>query len=622
VLEDNKSRGPSGSSELEQRLASFRERFPVDDRAFDFLEKSPTAVLTKVLTEFRPQQEGQPKYSALLTHFVRQVRNRIERRERQDPRQGSGTHRRRRRQPVSHSHKRHSHSAIRGCDQGAPQAEGSGAAIMRQPSVSSKGSAKMHCDNHSRSSSLSSLGGSQDCSSEASFTGASRLSTSHSHSSSRMSSTSRSRSSIGSSAGVSEGCAKTVEEKMASIISGAKEDERHKIAEAEADARRAVEERVAQAEEEADQEMKAKLAEYQQILQSQRQDKIEHVVRAADIAAKEHIKRAHVEAEQERIRKVQMAKTDIEVALQEAREQREKHRQQRHRERGDKAKKRKEELDKQRRLKPHRGKLRRVSLKKVIRHDKKRRRRRRRRDPKERTMHGDSRSPSCSAVPPGLRSRSRRNRQRSDRDPLAEDRRRPRSRSRNGAAASADRQAQDRSPTEAELRSFRDRYPMDDRAFLALTQAPSSVRRDAITQFKPRREGEDDYSALVASFLRSLLARQDRAARPPLRQRRWRDRRETRENGAERESSPLSAFRTRYPMDSRAFAALSRAPTNVRAVVVSDFKPRREGEDDYSALVMSFVRAVQSRVGMGKENESNERPRGDKDEDKLSRRDD
>jgi len=253
--------------------------------------------------------------------------------------------------------------------------------------------------------------------------------------------------------------------------------------------------------------------------------------------------------------------------------------------------------------------VRKKKLKKAVQDSKKRKRHRRSRKTKEPESERCSRSRSSSSgAVRSRRHRSSRKRTRTEKDSSPEAHRRGRLRSRSrDRSGNSDREPRERSPKEAELQAFRERYPMDSRAFLALSQAPSSVRRDALSQFKPRREGEDDYSALVSSFLRSLIARHERAGRPPPRQRRWRDTRESRDQDDaedERGDSPLSAFRSRYPMDSRAFAALSRAPPNVRAVVLSDFKPRREGEDDYSALVMSFVRAVQSRVGIGRERSS------------------
>ncbi|CAE6947833.1 unnamed protein product [Symbiodinium sp. CCMP2592] len=50
-------------------------------------------------------------------------------------------------------------------------------------------------------------------------------------------------------------------------------------------------------------------------------------------------------------------------------------------------------------------------------------------------------------------------------------------------------------------------------------------------------------------------------------------------------------------MDDRAFGVLERAVPAVQATILADFRPRREGEDDYSALVMGFLRSIESRTG-------------------------
>lgn len=172
----------------------------------------------------------------------------------------------------------------------------------------------------------------------------------------------------------------------------------------------------------------------------------------------------------------------------------------------------------------------------------------------------------------------------------------------------------DQSPMSA----FRSRYPMDERAFSALQQSSPGVRDTVMSDFKPRREGDDDYSALVMTFVRAVMNRREHGPRPPGPpvNRREHGRGQEEYNHEEKpaakrdhdpqdgeddeESTPLSSFRLRYPMDDRAFSALQQASSAVQDVVISDFKPRREGEDDYSALVMSFVRAVQTRVGAGR----------------------
>lgn len=61
----------------------------------------------------------------------------------------------------------------------------------------------------------------------------------------------------------------------------------------------------------------------------------------------------------------------------------------------------------------------------------------------------------------------------------------------------------------------------------------------------------------------------------------------------------MKDFRERYPMDERAWSILLSAREPVQDLLVQDFKPRREGEGDYSALVISFMRSIELRVKSG-----------------------
>jgi len=128
-----------------------------------------------------------------------------------------------------------------------------------------------------------------------------------------------------------------------------------------------------------------------------------------------------------------------------------------------------------------------------------------------------------------------------------------------------------------------------------------------LQSFKPKREGEDDYSALVATFLRSVMSRKSKGEGKGKASR-----------GDDRDDGdPLNSFRRRYPMDDRAYKLMEEADPKVRTTVINDFRPRREGEADYSALVMAFVRAVQQRNGMGQQDSRDRRDtdRQDKDGD-------
>mmetsp|Transcript_43377 Transcript_43377/g.80772 ORF Transcript_43377/g.80772 Transcript_43377/m.80772 type:complete len:724 (-) Transcript_43377:54-2225(-) len=130
------------------------------------------------------------------------------------------------------------------------------------------------------------------------------------------------------------------------------------------------------------------------------------------------------------------------------------------------------------------------------------------------------------------------------------------------------------------LREFRLRYPMDDRAFDFLEQAPTSVQEAVVSKFKPRSEGDEDYSGAVTTFTRRMKN----------------------EIGYERQGSDklrhlLHRFRGKYPMDDRAFDFLSQLSDELQEIVINEFRPRREGDSDYSAAVTSFVRTMRHRVG-------------------------
>eukprot|EP00930_Biecheleria_cincta_P087434 TRINITY_DN76665_c0_g1_i1.p1 TRINITY_DN76665_c0_g1~~TRINITY_DN76665_c0_g1_i1.p1 ORF type:complete len:705 (-),score=109.87 TRINITY_DN76665_c0_g1_i1:60-2174(-) len=157
--------------------------------------------------------------------------------------------------------------------------------------------------------------------------------------------------------------------------------------------------------------------------------------------------------------------------------------------------------------------------------------------------------------------------------------------------------AHDRSmepPTEEELTVFRLRYPMDDRAFEYLSTAPAAAQIQVITEFRPRTEGESDYSSLITSFVKrarmnapaqsvssvasAALRQADSAA--------WRQ--QVHEQLPSQEE--LTVFRLRYPMDDRAFEYLSTAPAAAQVQVISEFRPRAEGESDYSSLITTLVK--------------------------------
>merc|ERR1712118_424729 len=59
---------------ITQQIDTFLTKYPMDQRAYDFLVDSAPEVQLKVLAEFRPKSEGDSDYSACITTFVRRLR--------------------------------------------------------------------------------------------------------------------------------------------------------------------------------------------------------------------------------------------------------------------------------------------------------------------------------------------------------------------------------------------------------------------------------------------------------------------------------------------------------------------------------------------------------------------
>lgn len=79
-LEDEKNNPPpqvpggDGVAEV-STLAEFRQKFPFDDRAFDYIQQCRPEVRQRVLTEFKPSLSGNTKdYSKSITAFVRRCK--------------------------------------------------------------------------------------------------------------------------------------------------------------------------------------------------------------------------------------------------------------------------------------------------------------------------------------------------------------------------------------------------------------------------------------------------------------------------------------------------------------------------------------------------------------------
>ena len=138
---------------------------------------------------------------------------------------------------------------------------------------------------------------------------------------------------------------------------------------------------------------------------------------------------------------------------------------------------------------------------------------------------------------------------------------------------------------------------------------PPEVRIHVLQNFKPPREGEADYSALLMSYCKKMRENQQRVQ--PLQPAAYASY-ETRQVPPRAPERPqwnppaprraesntniyaLEGFRQRYPMDDRAFDFLKCASASTQQEVLERFAPQRQ-DSDYSALIISFAKRCRER---------------------------
>jgi len=151
---------------------------------------------------------------------------------------------------------------------------------------------------------------------------------------------------------------------------------------------------------------------------------------------------------------------------------------------------------------------------------------------------------------------------------------------------------------DAEMDAFRQRFPMDEQAASYLMTSSPDVRTSVLRNFRPPREGDSDYSALLIAFTkRCRLAvpsrtRQTEQKFMPIV---WTCSGEVPRGGT---LSDAGSFCRRYPIDHRALEYLKESPPDIVARVVREFRPKREGEADYSAAVVAFIGLCRKSAGV------------------------
>jgi len=169
---------------------------------------------------------------------------------------------------------------------------------------------------------------------------------------------------------------------------------------------------------------------------------------------------------------------------------------------------------------------------------------------------------------------------------------------------------------------FLQRYPVDDNAYDFLIQSNPEVQLKVVQEFKPKSEGDADYSALMMSFVKRCRASCGPAAGVadaatpggwrgqdtwPARNTTAADRRQVGHAQAASPSSvEIDAFFSRYPVDERASSYFAAASAEVQAKVLQGFRAKREGESDYSAIMMSFIKKCRTEEPQAQPGPSNE----------------
>lgn len=142
------------------------------------------------------------------------------------------------------------------------------------------------------------------------------------------------------------------------------------------------------------------------------------------------------------------------------------------------------------------------------------------------------------------------------------------------------------------LEDFRARFPMDERAFQYLCGSPKEVQDKVRESFVPQRLEDSDFSAAVTAYVKTLrrqfqesqggfnLERHEESVRVH----------HKREESQNINDEDRNEFFERWPCDARALDYFDASPVEVQAQVILEFKPRSEGDADYSAAVTAFIK--------------------------------
>jgi len=137
--------------------------------------------------------------------------------------------------------------------------------------------------------------------------------------------------------------------------------------------------------------------------------------------------------------------------------------------------------------------------------------------------------------------------------------------------------------SQAQLETFRKKYPMDDRALEYLRTSSPEVQEQCVGSFRIREKLDDFSQAIIAHVRACRMISGDRTPPPP----------ETPvgQTQAAQQLVLLAEFRSRYPFDDRTLSYMQQAGLEVVQRVMTEFQPPRGGvERDFSKSITAFVR--------------------------------
>lgn len=146
------------------------------------------------------------------------------------------------------------------------------------------------------------------------------------------------------------------------------------------------------------------------------------------------------------------------------------------------------------------------------------------------------------------------------------------------------------------LEDFRARFPMDDRAFQYLCGSPKEVQDKVRESFVPQRLEDTDFSAAVTAYVKTLRRQfQESQGGSASLARHGHEEQAVRTSHKRKELETIDdedrkEFFERWPCDARALDYFDASPAEVQAQVILEFKPRSEGDADYSAAVTAFIK--------------------------------